>query len=156
MTKRTAYNLVAVAASFTKTGGETINAAYIPEALTKSLLILKPKRPTLLFQDWFLSWDDSPGQHPASVQESLMLKGIKIISHPPDSQAITLANIFLFPRETSSWLASCCPRTSSRQAGKGSCGPSRKMSWPLPFHAGMSAVKSALGSTLTTLRKTEK
>ncbi len=66
MTKWTAHNLVAVAASLTKTGGETIKAAYIPEGLTKSLLIFKPKRLTLLFKDWFLGMTHQVNTPPLS------------------------------------------------------------------------------------------
>ncbi len=38
-----------------KTSGETVSAAYIKEALAKSLAIFKPKRLGLSLQDLFLS-----------------------------------------------------------------------------------------------------
>jgi hypothetical protein len=54
MTKRTVDVVVAVTASFRKSGNKTFNVAYIKKALTESQLNFKPKSRRLSYQDWFL------------------------------------------------------------------------------------------------------
>jgi hypothetical protein len=54
--------MVAVMLPSRKSGGETVNAAIIRRALTRSLAIFKLKRHRLSFQDRFL-YSDSPSPY---------------------------------------------------------------------------------------------
>jgi hypothetical protein len=81
-----------------KASSKTANAAYIKKALAKSLAIFKPKSPRLLFQDWFLSWVDSPSRLCHLCPKVPGDKKHQDDPHPPYSLDITPTNFFLFPR----------------------------------------------------------
>jgi hypothetical protein len=53
---------------FRKSGGETINAAYITKGLDMIQSIFKPKRSELSIQDWFLYQNDTQVHTATSIQ----------------------------------------------------------------------------------------
>ncbi len=135
MMKWTTDILVAVTASF--------NEDRRRNRTSKLSAIFKPKK--LLFQSWFLSWDNSPSPYCHLCSRVPGSEHIKTI--PPYSQDINPADFFTFQKHES-WLAS--------RYCKGSCGLSLKMSMPPPFSSCVSTAIITFGSMTTTLRKVEK
>ncbi len=103
-----------------KTVSETVNAAYIKKTLAGSLMIFKPNRPGLLFQDRFLSWVNSQSLHchlcprvPGVERLHDDLPPTLFIGYYPSGL------FFLSKSEVRGGWPLNCPRTASRWAGRG-------------------------------------
>jgi hypothetical protein len=55
---------------------------YSKSVLARCLKVFSEKRPTMLYQEWFLHWDKSPVDTAATVAEFLAAKGVKMIPPP--------------------------------------------------------------------------
>jgi hypothetical protein len=77
--------------------GRTVNAAYIIEALTRFLKVLKVKRLTMTAGTWWFHWDNAPVHTAAVVTNWMAARQFQIIEHPPYLPDLALADFFLFP-----------------------------------------------------------
>jgi histone-lysine N-methyltransferase SETMAR len=77
--------------------GQTVNANYIVDALSKFLVIFKTKRPNKAAQQWFFHWDNAPVHTAAVVQDWMAARDFRLIDHPPYSPDLAPADFFLFP-----------------------------------------------------------
>ncbi len=100
-------------------------------ALARFMLVFKMKRTTL-----FSALGQRPGWYAVSVQENWQLKGTKTIL--PASPQLTYSSSGEW---CGSWLASPCPRTAWRRAGRGLSQLLPKMSAPEHFGGGWSSSK---------------
>jgi hypothetical protein len=77
--------------------GQTVNANYIVDALSKFLATFKKKRPNLAAQEWFFHWDNTPVHTAAVVKDWMAARDFRLIDQPPYSPDLALADFFLFP-----------------------------------------------------------
>ncbi len=73
----------------------------------------------MLFQDWFLLWDNTPVHTSATVQKYLAEKGIKTLRHPPYSPDLAPADLFIFPRVKSKLAGLLMNQESFQKSWKG-------------------------------------
>ena len=76
--------------------GQTVNADYIIEALSKFLKTFKQKRPELASGEWFFHWDNAPVHTAAAVQEWIAARDFQMIDHLPYLPDLAPADFFLF------------------------------------------------------------
>jgi histone-lysine N-methyltransferase SETMAR len=77
--------------------GQTVNANYIVDALSKFLAIFKKKRRNMAAQEWFFHWDNAPVHTAAVVKDWMAARDFRVIDHPPYSPDLAPADFFLFP-----------------------------------------------------------
>jgi hypothetical protein len=136
-----------------KTGSKTINAVYIKKAQAKSLAILKPKRPRLPLQDWFLSWVNSPSPHcdlcPGAPggerRQDFPPPTLRIGYHPSKPFSLSKSDV------RAGWPLAV-PGQLQEELGR----LSPQMSSPLSVGGCMSTITSTFRSAMNTLRKVEK
>jgi histone-lysine N-methyltransferase SETMAR len=76
--------------------GQTVNANYIVEALSKFLATFKKKRPNMAAQEWFFHWDNNPVHTAAVVKDWMAARDFRLIDHLPYLPDLSPADFFLF------------------------------------------------------------
>jgi hypothetical protein len=74
--------------------GQTVNANYIVDALSKFLATFKKKRPNMAAQEWFFHWDNALVHTAAIVKDWMAARDFRLIDHPPYS---LFGGLFLIP-----------------------------------------------------------
>jgi hypothetical protein len=77
--------------------GRTVTDAYIIEALTHFLRVLKEKRLTMTARNWWLQWDNTPVHTAAVVTNWMAARRFQIIKNLLYSLDLVPADFFLFP-----------------------------------------------------------
>ncbi len=135
------------------TRGNTVNANYIKDALSKFMKVFKQNRPVIAAGGWWFHWDNAPVHTAAAVIDLMVARQIQVIQHHPAPYFPDLA------LATSSWLpgwgswpASPSPRRPSRMNGRGLWELSRRPALQLPPWSGMCTTKSMSISLVATLK----
>jgi histone-lysine N-methyltransferase SETMAR len=77
--------------------GQTVNANYIVEALSRFLAVFKKKRLNMVAGEWFFHWDNALVYTTAVVKDWMAAKDFRLIEHPPYSPDLAPAD-FLFTK----------------------------------------------------------
>ncbi len=75
--------------------GQTVNANYIVEALSKFLLSFKKKRPNIAAGEWFFHWDNALVHTAAIVKDWMAAKDFRLIDHLPYLPDLAPADILI-------------------------------------------------------------
>lgn len=79
--------------------GQTVNAAFYEEVLTRLLRRIRRVRPQLSRTgQWVLLHDNAPAHSAIRVRQFLAQRGVTVLDHPPYSPDLAPADFFLFPR----------------------------------------------------------
>lgn len=79
--------------------GQTVNAAFYEEVLTRLLRRIRRVRPQLSRTgQWVLLNDNAPAHSAIRVRQFLAQRGVTVLDHPPYSPDLAPADFFLFPR----------------------------------------------------------
>jgi hypothetical protein len=85
--------------------GQTANANYIVEALSKFLATFKKKRPNMAAREWFFHWDNAPVHTAAVVKDWMVVRDFRLIDHSAYSRDLVLADFSYSQPSRGSWRA---------------------------------------------------